>query len=667
MDNINEALDRLSELSDEELSQLEGNILSEFDGLEGGETTSESVKSMTRLADALDTVRGEIGTRAEAAEELFAAKEAAASRINAHREPAEGEADGDAEDAVDGGADEETEGDAPADDTEYAAAPDDEEEQVPADAPDAPAEEDPEDAVDGGADEDTEDEDGKKKNPFEAADETPVEETAEVAPEPELAAVASNNSDEVTEASAIETSEAAAAEEEQDSVDEASAEETDTPEKEHPVTASGAEPDITPPADRLPATTTPAIAEVPVVITAGADIPGVPAGNELPDLLAVANGMVQRMHSMRRTSGGDGEQHIVASLQATFPEERTLRATQEQLNGEKIAAVTSPEALVAAGGLCAPVNVRYDLFGLGELGRPVKDALAPFNADRGGIRFVTPPTLADFAGAVALWTVQDDIDAATAGAPDPVKPCIRINCGAEVTVLLDAITLCLTFGNMGARAYPEMVKRNNELGLIQHARFAETRLLTRIGTLSTSVTAAEVLGAARDFFTQVEKAAAGYRSRHRMSATAPLRVIAPVWLKNQIRADITQQLPGDGLDNTFTIADAQINAWFRVRNVNVTWHIDGESGQIFGAQTAGALNNFPATVVWYLFAEGTFLFLDGGTLDLGLVRDSTLNGTNDYKMFVETFEGVAKVGIESLRIASALDANGSSSGTRAIA
>jgi len=52
------------------------------------------------------------------------------------------------------------------------------------------------------------------------------------------------------------------------------------------------------------------------------------------------------------------------------------------------------------------------------------------------------------------------------------------------------------------------------------------------------------------------------------------------------------------------------------------------------------------------------LFLDGGTLDLGIIRDSTLVGTNDYKMFIETFEGVAKVGIESLAITSTISING---------
>ena len=58
------------------------------------------------------------------------------------------------------------------------------------------------------------------------------------------------------------------------------------------------------------------------------------------------------------------------------------------------------------------------------------------------------------------------------------------------------------------------------------------------------------------------------------------------------------------------------------------------------------------------------MFLDGGTLDLGIIRDSTLVGTNDYKMFVETFEGIAKVGIESLSVTSTIQINGAAAALR---
>lgn len=55
-------------------------------------------------------------------------------------------------------------------------------------------------------------------------------------------------------------------------------------------------------------------------------------------------------------------------------------------------------------------------------------------------------------------------------------------------------------------------------------------------------------------------------------------------------------------------------------------------------------------VGWLLYPEGTYQFLDGGRLDLGVVRDSTLDATNDYETFVETFESVAMRGLEAYQV-----------------
>jgi hypothetical protein len=119
-------------------------------------------------------------------------------------------------------------------------------------------------------------------------------------------------------------------------------------------------------------------------------------------------------------------------------------------------------------------------------------------------------------------------------------------------------------------------------------------------------------------------------------------------------ADLALNMPGDG---TLGAGEAEIKGYLSSSNVDMVGSIDLNS---FGAQqgSAAKLLEFPDSITWYLFAEGTFLFLDGGTLDLGIIRDSTLVGTNDYKMFVETFENVAKVGIESLAITTALSING---------
>lgn len=53
----------------------------------------------------------------------------------------------------------------------------------------------------------------------------------------------------------------------------------------------------------------------------------------------------------------------------------------------------------------------------------------------------------------------------------------------------------------------------------------------------------------------------------------------------------------------------------------------------------------PAPAAFVPFAEGTFLHLDGGTLELGLVRDSVLNARNDYTIFAETFMDAERVAL----------------------
>ena len=395
-----------------------------------------------------------------------------------------------------------------------------------------------------------------------------------------------------------------------------------------------------------------------VTITAGADLGrGYSVGQELSSVADVAVGIINKSHAMGNTSGGDGEKHTVATFALND-------GVIPQLDPNNIVANTSlfekasrgQEVITASGGLYGPVETKYDLTTIGETIRPVRDALPKFGADRGGVRYTLAPTLASVSSAVSLWTLEDD-KAAQVGQTTKTKPTLVVKAGEEVTVYVDAIPLSLTFSNMGARFNPEAVEAHIELAMVQQARFAETRLLTRIANLSTKVTLGKKFGVARDTFRGIEQAVAGYRSRNRLEETR-LTAIFPTWFKEALRADLIAQAPGDGLE-TFALAESTIAKWFDARNINVVWTLDGEAGQVFGTQTEGALLDFPTTVIWYLFAEGTFVFLDGGKLDLGIVRDSTLNSTNDYQLFVETFEGVAKFGNEALRITSDLVIAGS--------
>ena len=677
-------MDQLAELGDDQVVELQSSILKQFELVEKEDPTPQTVDAMTSLADMLDGVRNEVKRREAAAIELAQRATEAASRVygqDGEKEEENMEAKTEeapmAEEAPVAPMTEEAPAEeAPVSDTP---APMEEEKKMDeaAEMPVAPEKETPSDM----------EEDEKKKEEktmteasteagkntefsTESQIETPapvavVEEPVVAAAEESVAPVATEEAPAAEVASAeAPVAEAVAetvvdapvsAEASVETVEgaEASIQETSTQASEPTLVQENMEAPVTAaanadnlnievPADRRPTSRTSA---APVAITAGADIPGYTAGSPLDNMNVVAEAMAKRLHGLRRVNGGDGEQHIVASVTTSFPEDRTLTQDAES-NWAKINAVTSPEALVASGGHAAPFETKYDIFGLGTTARPVRDALPRFQADRGGIRFVTPPVLSSYGNAVGVWTNAIDTAPGT-----EVKASLTVSAAAEQTVATDAVTLQLQFGNLMTRAYPELIARHNELGLIQHAREAEQNLLSKIGTASTAVTTTSLIGFGRDFLVQLGRAAAAYRSRHRLEVDAPLRAIIPGWVKDAMVADLTLAMPGDSTLNAY----AEIDGYVASRGVTLSASLDQN---VFGSQGTAALLEFADSFTWYLFAEGSFLFLDGGTLDLGIIRDSTLVGTNDYKMFVETFEGIAFIGVEALAITSTISING---------
>jgi chemotaxis protein histidine kinase CheA len=661
VDQIKSQVDSLSELNDEQVAALQEAIVGEFESYESQDTSVESVDAMTTLADMLDTVKGEVQRREAAMQELTSRAAEAAMRVKG-------------EDVQEDGMEEEIPTEEP---TEAPA-------EEPGEMPEAPEEEVGETPAE-------EDEEKKKKdmksysttesadasttaiegsefsNEEEIAAETVVEEAVAEEPVADEAVVEATPTEAVelsveTEEATVVSEEVVETEAEVETEFSAEAEtiETDNAlvveqEEQAPVTAAAEQP-FEAPADRQPVLQVSEPAKV--AITAGADIPGYTAGSTINDMYEVASAMEKRIHSLRRVNGGDGEQHIVASLTTQYPEERTLSTNPEE-NQAKINAVVGQEALVASGGHAAPFEVKYDIFGIGSTTvRPLRDALPKFQADRGGVRFVTPPSFAagTYANAVGIWTSAND----SAETPSPsTKTSLTVTAASEQTAQTDAVTLQLQFGNLMTRAYPELISRHNELALVQHAREAEENLVSLLNSGSTAVTTTNLIGFGRDFLVQIRRAAVAYRSRHRIDPNTQLQAVVPFWVYDAMAADLTLSMPGDG---TISVAKSEIDGYLSHSNVTLVPVLDNTNStspsSVFGSQGASSLLEFPDSFKWFLFSEGTFLFLDGGTLDLGIIRDSTLVGTNDYKMFIETFEGIAKVGIESLAITSTISING---------
>ncbi|MCZ2810227.1 major capsid protein [Modestobacter sp. VKM Ac-2979] len=386
------------------------------------------------------------------------------------------------------------------------------------------------------------------------------------------------------------------------------------------------------------------------------------SGTAINDRASLAGEIVDALRSNRAANTANGRV-LLARVHADRPAAQTLSSDDPVSTTAALDAAAEAhshaavQAIVAAGGLGAPEDTDYALPGSEVNDRPVKQSLPTFTTTRGAVRFMRPPTLADLEGAIDIWDVADDLAAVT----DPTvrKPSLRVVPGPEILVTVQAVTNILTFGNLLARTYPEHIARVTDLAMTLHARIAEQQLLTQIGSLSTSVSGAtgegNGLGATRVLLPLLDRAATGIRNRLRTAPDTPLQLILPHWAKGILRSDLALQEPGDA---TIGISDAELGQYLASRNLAPTWALDGEAGQQFDPQAPGAVNAWPTSVVSYMFPAGAFQFLDGGTLDLGLVRDSTLNAANDFQMFSETFESVLFRGGEALRIDQALTPSG---------
>lgn len=402
------------------------------------------------------------------------------------------------------------------------------------------------------------------------------------------------------------------------------------------------------------------------------NIPGFEAGQTI-DRVQLATAMSERFNTLNRTSA-DGRYHV-ARIQSEFPAERMLTKDSWAVNTERIEAATGQEALVAAGGLCAPLETDYAIANVGVTARPIRDALTRFGVERGGIQWRAPFDALAMSSGLGVWTLEDDEAVGVVedpDVPDPTKTCFVVECPGLSEATIYSTYLCLEFPNITTRFDREWTDATNRAADVAHARFAENQLLQRLLAGSKHLTAAKAVSAVRDVLVNLDKTIAYYRSKHRLDSMVPLRMILPAWVKELFRADLTRGFAGD-LD-ALAVADATIQGWFRARGVNITFHLDGLAAdatvtpnvpaQVYANVVAGsAIPGFIDRIDAVLFVEGEWLYLDGGILDLGLVRDSTLNAKNRYRTFMETFEGVAFKGVETLRLNMEVQPTGSTAGT----
>ncbi len=381
-----------------------------------------------------------------------------------------------------------------------------------------------------------------------------------------------------------------------------------------------------------------------LVLTASSDIPGLPMGTELRDIRALADAVSARARMLPITHG-TGQRVPVASLHRNFRFTLGMDATPEQVL-EVLTAAADLDALTAAGGWCAPSEISYDFFNIvAEDGMLDVPSVGVMN--RGGFRWPTSPTFDDIVSASPdgfwTWTETDDISAVTGA---PTKDCVRVPCPEFNEERLVCDGLCVTAGNLIDYAYPENVANFLRLVLAARAHLTNTRINGLLDSNSTGVTMAGPSGGfTGDLMNAIELQATDYRNRYAMADDAVLKVDLPQWVDGPLRSDWARRT---GIEDS-TLMDAMLGEMFAARDVQVQYTQDWQvrtSGQ--PGDPAGFLTDWPGTVQFRVYAPGTFVRGQGLRLDLGVVRDSVLNETNDFTAaWMEDCYLIAPVGHES--------------------
>ncbi len=468
-----------------------------------------------------------------------------------------------------------------------------------------------------------------------------------------------------------------------------------------PTPAAPAEPAAAPAPTAVPAPAAAPAAPLPALseLAASTPAPRVSVGEdrimlndgEFTDFDGLVKATIDKIDRFANMSGPGSEFVPLGRIKIEYPEDQKFhphdinqklaqlvdgasdprRWTVEALTA---AGVHEPEALLASGGFCAPAEPDYDIPQIAGMQRPVRDGLPRRGMDRGQVTVVQPPKLSDVASstaqtagsAISVWT--NTVDTTPGGTTKPVQ---TLACPTPKTVALQAIVEQEQIGNFEARAFPELIKTVMANNAAAWARRAESQLLAQIDTNSTAVTSSQVLGGTADYLGALSRLASAVRNRNRMDPNAKLRLFLPRWGVDFFAADASQMHAGGG--NTgferFTVGEAEVRAWLGSRNVNITFYEDqsdagGAAAQIFGAQGATPIRHWPPgaannpNLVSFLFPEGAFTVGDGGTLDLGIVRDSTLNNTNDYRFFSESWEAIVPKVIEAYKWTASVCATG---------
>lgn len=346
----------------------------------------------------------------------------------------------------------------------------------------------------------------------------------------------------------------------------------------------------------------------------------------------------------------EATRYPVAQLQREFRYNLDDNAKPEEA-WAVMQAAANPEVLLAAGGWCSPSEISYDFYNI--VAEDGAYSLPTTGIRRGGMRWPTSPSFGDLAAFAGLWhwTETQDIAAATGTAQSGTKTCGRVPCAAYNEARLEGEGICITAGNLTTDAWPEQIANFMRLVNAAHFHRINTFFINAVvaGSTAVSLTQTAATSSTANILAAIEHQVWDLRTKYAMADNAILEAVFPSWVLGLIRADLSRRNGFDSPDSANNVSNAQIAAWFTQRYVSVQFVQDFQvrgSGQ-FG-QSSALTAAWPTSLQFLLYPAGTWVRGNGLSLDLGVIRDSTLNAINDYTAaWSEEFFLLAKIGHES--------------------
>lgn len=415
----------------------------------------------------------------------------------------------------------------------------------------------------------------------------------------------------------------------------------------------------------------------PFTITAAADLPGFNLGSNLNGLEGLTEAAMARFQQLYRGGGDMGGTRAGIGAINIERDERLVAETQHDYSVIDYACNESRlpgGSLIAAGtpGWCAPAEVSYDFLPPVTVDGLVD--LPSVTARRGSLIYPATPLYHTIYSSTSGFNPAADVANPAVPANRFVKPVHDIPCPDTVSLSLDPVGVALKASILVERAYPESIQYFMAQALAAHAHRMNMRTVAQMEAFATAVDLTTQNnygpGATSTMLEAIELQVEWLRYRHRLGINASMEMVAPVWMRGILRADLSKRMGGE--PEMMNVTDAQLNQWLQARGVRVQWVLDWQdafseadqttaipSSTQFGGGATPPLK-YPTAGKVLIYPAGTFFRarMDLITLEGGLMDSTLLTKNERILFFTEEAMKVGKRGYEAISVKFSLCASG---------